>query len=192
MTATLRLVTRMLSPGLDVDHQITDRFPGESVSAMRVRPDDCGLVAANVGYVSRNVGSEPPTVSSIVGQKIRRSRVCHISISGRYIYRPRWADLYTVRNARDRILRLLAQAPDGAALSRFLPDVPDEGTIAIPAALRRRAGWTSTFLASLELAKQGDVALAQEGLFAPILVCKVPGAAATYFAEAACLDEIVS
>jgi len=108
------------------------------------------------------------------------------------VYRPRWADLYTVGDARDRILRLLAEAPDGAALSRFLPDVPDEGTIAIPAALRRRAGWTSTFLASLELAKQGDVALAQEGLFAPILVCKVPGAAATYFAEAACLDEIVS
>jgi len=46
--------------------------------------------------------------------------------------------------------------------------VLDEGTIAIPAALRRGAGWTSTFLASLELAKQGDVALAQEGLFGPI------------------------
>jgi transposase len=76
----------MRPSALDVDHQITDRFPGESVSAMRVRPDDCGLVAANVGYVSRNVGSEPPTVSSIVGQKIRRSRVCHISISGRYNY----------------------------------------------------------------------------------------------------------
>ena len=39
-----------------------------------------------------------------------------------------------------------------------------------PAALRRRAGWTSTFLASLELAKQGDVALDQEGLFGPIHV----------------------
>ena len=90
------------------------------------------------------------------------------------VYRPRWADLYTVGDARDRILRLLAQAPDGAALSRFLPDVPDKGTIAIRAALRRRAGWTSTFLASLELAKQGNVALAQEGLFMPIHVSRVP------------------
>ncbi|HTU07479.1 MAG TPA: hypothetical protein VMG13_18150 [Trebonia sp.] len=86
--ATGFLAVSMRPSALDVDHQITDRFPGESVSAMRVRPDDCGLVAANVGYVSRNVGSEPPTVSSIVGQKIRRSRVCHISISGRYTYRP--------------------------------------------------------------------------------------------------------
>ena len=86
------------------------------------------------------------------------------------VYRPRWADLYALGDARDRILRLLAEAPEGAPLGWFLPDAPAEGAIALPDALRRRAGWTSTFLASLELAKQGDVALAQEGLFAQIYV----------------------
>jgi len=105
------------------------------------------------------------------------------------VYRPRWADLYTVRNARDRILRLLAQAPDGAALSRFLPDVPDEGTIAIPTALRRRAGWTSTFLANLQLARDGEVDLAQGGLFTPILIYRAPAVAPACLAEAATFEE---
>ena len=86
------------------------------------------------------------------------------------VYRPRWADLYTLGDARDRILRLLAEAPEGAPLGRFLPDVLGDGEITLPAALRRRAAWTSTFVASLELAKQGDVALTQESAFTPIHV----------------------
>ena len=36
--------------------------------------------------------------------------------------------------------------------------------------LRRRSAWSSTFAASLELAKRGDVALAQDGLFMPIRI----------------------
>jgi segregation and condensation protein A len=88
----------------------------------------------------------------------------------RPVYRPRWADLYTLDDARDRILRLLAAAPEGAPLGRLLPNVPAEGTIMISAELRRRAAWTSTFLASLELARQGDIALSQDGVFGPIRV----------------------
>jgi chromatin segregation and condensation protein Rec8/ScpA/Scc1 (kleisin family) len=34
--------------------------------------------------------------------------------------------------------------------------------------MRRRSGWTSTFVASLELAKLGEVNLAQAGTFATI------------------------
>jgi hypothetical protein len=44
--------------------------------------------------------------------------------AARSVYRPRWADLYTLDDARDRILRLLAAAPEGAPLGGFLPDVP--------------------------------------------------------------------
>jgi segregation and condensation protein A len=90
------------------------------------------------------------------------------------VYRPRWADLYALGDACERILRRLADAPDGAPLGRFLPDLSGEREIAIPAKLRRRAAWTSTFLASLQLAREGEVDLDQDGLFAPIHVCKVP------------------
>jgi len=55
-----------------------------------------------------------------------------------------------------------------------------------------RSAWTSTFLAGLELAKQGDVALTQDGLFTPIHVCKVPSPAPGGFAQAAGLEEMVS
>jgi segregation and condensation protein A len=110
----------------------------------------------------------------------------------RSVYRPRWADLYKLGDARDRILRLLALAPDGAPLGRFLPDVPGEGAIAIPARLRWRAAWTSTFLASLQLTKEGEVVIAQEGAFAPLHVCKAPDAAPGCFAWAFGLEGMVS
>jgi segregation and condensation protein A len=82
------------------------------------------------------------------------------------IYRPRqWMELWPVPEARDRILRRLEAAPDGGPFGRFLPDQAAADT-----ALRRRSAWSSTFAASLELAKQGDVTLAQDGLFMPIQI----------------------
>jgi hypothetical protein len=70
------------------------------------------------------------------------------------VYRLRWADLYAVGDARERILRLLAGTPEGGPLGWF------QGSIRIPAELRRRAAWTNTFLASLQLAREGEVDLA--------------------------------
>jgi chromatin segregation and condensation protein Rec8/ScpA/Scc1 (kleisin family) len=70
--------------------------------------------------------------------------------------------------ARDRILRLLAGTPDGGPLGWFLPDDATEADTD----LRRRSAWSSTFVASLELGKQGAVALAQDGLFMLIRVCR--------------------
>jgi segregation and condensation protein A len=52
--------------------------------------------------------------------------------------------------------------PGGGPLEQFLPDQPANSSDPWRP-LRRRSGWASTFIASLELAKQGDVALAQEG-----------------------------
>ncbi len=37
---------------------------------------------------------------------------------------------------------------------------------------RYKSGWTTTFTAALEMAKQGEVALAQKTLFEPIAVTK--------------------
>jgi segregation and condensation protein A len=90
-------------------------------------------------------------------------------------YRPRWRDLYSIPEARARILKRLAEIPDGLPLERLLP----EGWSAadgMPAesALKQRAAWTSTFIASLELAKQGDVALTQEDRFTAIHVSRAP------------------
>ena len=67
--------------------------------------------------------------------------------------------------------------PRSAAASR--PGTPcttgaaaaDAATIAAsgtPPALRRRSAWASTFVASLELARHGDVAVAQQAFLAPV------------------------
>jgi len=96
-------------------------------------------------------------------------------------YRPVWLDLHAIPDARERILRRMADGPDPCRLDQLLPDASAPG-VAPESALRGRSRWTSTFVASLELAKQGEVALKQEGSFAPISVH--PGRAGR-----GCLDE---
>ena len=88
------------------------------------------------------------------------------------VYRPRPRHWYSVAAARARILALLADAPDGQRLERFLPDIANEAVAgeATPSQARRGLAWGCTFVASLELAKQGDLTLAQDALFAPIHV----------------------
>jgi segregation and condensation protein A len=87
------------------------------------------------------------------------------------VYRPVRPALYTATDARDRILRRLENAPDGARLDQLLPDLA-----AMPeahAAVRRRSAWSSTFIASLELARQGEVVLGQEQDFQTIHLARV-------------------
>ena len=88
------------------------------------------------------------------------------------VYRPRRRNWYSVVAARARILALLAQAPEGGRFEQFLPDVAEAAMTGeeIRSRVRRGLAWGCTFVASLELAKQGDLTLAQEGLFAPIHV----------------------
>ena len=89
-------------------------------------------------------------------------------------YRPAWLDLHAIPDARKRILRRLADHPDPCRLEQLMPDAsaPSETP---ESALRGRSRWTSTFVASLELAKQGDVALEQKEAFSPIQVGHVDG-----------------
>jgi segregation and condensation protein A len=89
-------------------------------------------------------------------------------------YRPRWRDLHSVPQARLRILRLLAEAPDGRSLARLLPGAAEAASSGTQSMLKRCSAWTSTLVASLELARQGDVQLAQEADFRPILVTRLP------------------
>jgi segregation and condensation protein A len=84
------------------------------------------------------------------------------------VYRPPWHDLHSTRDARERILALLASQPDGASLERFLPAIHADDDRRARPGLRRRSAWASTLLASLELTRQGDIALAQDDAFMPI------------------------
>ena len=90
------------------------------------------------------------------------------------VYRPRWRELYSIPEARVRILRRLAKTPDGLLLEKLLPGKSTAAGIPADPGLRQRAAWTSTFVASLELAKQGNVAMAQTDGFTAIHVSPAP------------------
>ena len=85
-------------------------------------------------------------------------------------YRPTWTDLYSVAEARDRILCFLGEGGDGEALEHFLPEQPSPAEPSATNPLRLPSAWATTFSASLELAKLGDVVLAQAEVFAPVHV----------------------
>ena len=84
------------------------------------------------------------------------------------VYRPARLALCTVAEARDRILRRLAASPAGATLGQCLPELRPAADAETRPGLRRRSAWASTLVASLELARQGDVALGQERAYDPI------------------------
>ena len=57
------------------------------------------------------------------------------------LHRARPVDLHTVAAARDRILRRLAERPEGASLDQCLPDGPTRDERAGDHPLRGRSGW---------------------------------------------------
>jgi segregation and condensation protein A len=78
-------------------------------------------------------------------------------------YQPRLLNLWSVKDALERLASLVGSVPDWTSLEQFLPDVLD-------GQLERRAALASTLLASLELARSGGLRLRQEHDFGPILV----------------------
>ena len=86
------------------------------------------------------------------------------------VYRPPLhLELYSAIEARARILHRLTETPDGHPLDALLP----EADSAPRSILRRRSAWSSTLIASLELARQGEVVLRQDADFQPIHVGRV-------------------
>ena len=105
------------------------------------------------------------------------------------LYRPLWLDLHTLSEARETILRQLADHPEGQCLAELLPENAQATDNVNQTPLRRRSAWTSAFAASLEMAKQGEVGLVQEGSFAVIHVRlrreeRAPASGATASAQA--------
>ena len=86
-------------------------------------------------------------------------------------------ELHTVAEAHDRILRRLAETPNGGTLSHFLPDLGKGADNDKRQALLRRSAWSSTLIASLELARQGEIVLRQEASFGDIEIAPAGGAA---------------
>ena len=91
------------------------------------------------------------------------------------VYRPVHLDLYVVADARDRIMRLLKDTPGSVAFERLLPQAPEHVDSETRRELLQRSAWSSTFTASLELVKQGNVVVEQGGDFQTIQVAKACG-----------------
>ena len=72
--------------------------------------------------------------------------------------------VFTMEQALDRMRDLIGFAGDWAALTSFLPDGWDTSP------MRRRSATAAHFAAVLELAKRGQIDLAQADVFAPILL----------------------
>jgi segregation and condensation protein A len=68
----------------------------------------------------------------------------------------------TLEQAIERVSRMVGALIDWTSLEAFIP-VDAQGDY-------RRSALASSFLAALELAKQGRLSLAQEAPFAPLLV----------------------
>ncbi|HUW79484.1 MAG TPA: hypothetical protein VMV54_01165 [Acidocella sp.] len=94
------------------------------------------------------------------------------------VYRPPYLDLHSIPEAHLRILRLLGEEPEPQSLERFLPRPGKAQDAKAQTLVRRRSAWTSTFVASLELAKQGELVLAQGEFLSSIHVSKYRNAVA--------------
>ena len=68
-------------------------------------------------------------------------------------YRPHRFDLHSIPDAQLRIMRMRAERPDGQTLHRLPPERTGSVEGGTEPALKRRSAWTSTFVASLELAR---------------------------------------
>jgi segregation and condensation protein A len=68
----------------------------------------------------------------------------------------------TLEEAIARVSRLVGSFMDWTEISRFLPESDDP--------VFRKSALASSFVAALELARQGKVALQQDGAFAPLMV----------------------
>ena len=86
-------------------------------------------------------------------------------------YRPSPPNLWRIPDALQRIAELLGQHPGQLALERCLPPIlvhtPDRP-------IRIRAALASTFVAGLELARDGAVVLEQHGPFGPVRLTRSP------------------
>ncbi len=77
--------------------------------------------------------------------------------------------LYTVEDSLKRLRGLLGSVPDWQSLSRFLPaGLKDKIGDDLKGGLAARSAMASTFAASLEMVREGELQVRQSGIFGPI------------------------
>jgi segregation and condensation protein A len=81
---------------------------------------------------------------------------------GKQQYKPRPMTYLSVREALERLHRLLGVLPDWSSLEQFIPEGLD--------GMSRRVAMASTLIAGLEMAKDGRINLRQDEKFGPILM----------------------
>ena len=82
-------------------------------------------------------------------------------------YQPAIPALCRIADAIARVRMLLAGTTEPKPLGWFLPEI---GAVGPDLALRQRAAVASTFVAGLELAREGVLTAGQEALFGPVLI----------------------
>jgi len=82
--------------------------------------------------------------------------------TAKVFYKPKQLSFWTVQDALKRLAATLGSMPGWAFLERFLPEHLS--------GQERKAAIASTLIASLEMAKGGDLRLRQDAPFAPILL----------------------
>jgi segregation and condensation protein A len=93
-------------------------------------------------------------------------------VERRPVYRPLPLDLHKVSEARERIFRLVVEAMQTKRLQDLVPPPTGLDPSDAKSVRRHKSGWTCTFVATLEMAKQGEITLAQKNLFDTIAVSK--------------------
>jgi chromatin segregation and condensation protein Rec8/ScpA/Scc1 (kleisin family) len=77
-----------------------------------------------------------------------------------------------VSEARERILRHVVEVAERQLLQDLIPAASSLDPANAKSVLKYKSGWTSTFTVALEMAKQGEVLLVQNGSFEPIAITK--------------------
>jgi segregation and condensation protein A len=85
-------------------------------------------------------------------------------------WRPRIAHLFSVNHAMRRIRARLAESRGTETLPAFFPTLPASRNNRL---LLAKSAISSTFMASLELTRGGELTLEQDGLFQPIAVTPI-------------------
>lgn len=78
-------------------------------------------------------------------------------------YEVKQTRLYSLEESLERLRKLIGKVPDWSVLKRFLPSLSDDTVM-----LEHKSALASTFAATLEMVKNGELELRQDGTFGPI------------------------
>lgn len=174
------LKSRLLLPAPEAEAEIQDaaemaealRFQLQRLEAMQKAAQDL-LELPQLGLeIFPRGASEPIAVSEkpkyylpyqelllALGASMRRHKAKAYEVAR--------ARLYSLEESLARLRKLIGKLPDWSVLKTFLPDSLSAG-----AWLERKSAIASTFAATLEMVKNGELELRQDGTFAPIYLRK--------------------